>query len=234
MRRRAIDIGRAVRIAAGAAVLALAPACTWLGPPVQHAFTGETIVRTTEPTSLAAVAGIAWGDTTLASAVATLTGLPAGEPVPGGTVLVLPPRDRLETVLRSGDGAPAPLAADTTPAAAAPKREALSASDRRDLDALYARGNAAVKEGRIDDALRDWETVWRRKPDYPGVAERLEQEYRVRGLEAFSDDRLDDAVALWKKALAVDPTDETTLGYLARAREQQARSDEILGNGAAQ
>ena len=33
----------------------------------------------------------------------------------------------------------------------------------------------------------------------------------------------------WEKALDVDPSDQKTLGYLSRAREQLSRSNEILG-----
>jgi len=51
----------------------------------------------------------------------------------------------------------------------------------------------------------------------------------MRGLESFSRGDLQRAVAQWEKALEVDPTDERTVGYLARAREQLARAREILG-----
>ena len=86
-----------------------------------------------------------------------------------------------------------------------------------------------MDEERPDDALRYWELVWLADPDYQNVAEFLKREYLLRGLDAFSRGQLDDAIGLWESALNVDPDDEKTLGYLARAREQAARTREILG-----
>jgi hypothetical protein len=37
-------------------------------------------------------------------------------------------------------------------------------------------------------------------------------------------------VAIWEEALRVDPNDERVHGYLTRAREQIARTRQILGS----
>jgi tetratricopeptide (TPR) repeat protein len=119
--------------------------------------------------------------------------------------------------------APAPAVA------IAPKSPVLSKKKQKDLADLYKRGMAAMEEGRLDDALRYWELVWLGNPDYEGVADHLKREYLLRGLESFSKGSLDEAIFLWEKALNVDPKDEKTIRYLARAREQLSRSREILG-----
>jgi tetratricopeptide (TPR) repeat protein len=125
-----------------------------------------------------------------------------------------------------------PAQVEKTPAPAvaiAPKAAALSKKKQKDLADLYKRGMTAMEEGRLDDALRYWELVWLGNPEYEGVADHLKREYLLRGLESFSRGSLDEAILLWEKALNVDPKDEKTIRYLARAREQLSRSREILG-----
>jgi tetratricopeptide (TPR) repeat protein len=151
--------------------------------------------------------------------------------VPRGTVLVLPTRERLEARLTEARlFSPAPEDEGAAPPDGA-ARPAVSLKRRREAAAAYERGLAALAEHRPDDALREWEAAWAGDPGYPGLAERLTTEYRVRGLEAFSRGELGVAVGLWERALEVDPTDGTTLGYLQRAREQQVRSEQILKSG---
>jgi tetratricopeptide (TPR) repeat protein len=207
--------------------MAGAAGCSSLGPPVQGARTGDKIIRATKPMTQTAVAQIAWGDSSLASSVAALARLEPGETVPEGTVLVLPTRDRLAARLREASE----FAAASAPGKA--RGPVASVGKRRTAARLFARGEEAMADDRADDALRNWEQAWSEDPACPGLADRLEEEYRIRGLEAFSQGELDRAVGLWERALAVDPRDETTLGYLRRAREQQSRSDEILKPGEA-
>jgi len=104
----------------------------------------------------------------------------------------------------------------------------LSRREREEIAELYRRGNAAAQEGRSDDALRYWELVWSSQPGYQQVDEHLQREYLMRGMELFAAGRLEEAANLWEKALRVDPTDERAMGYLARAWEQLARTQEIL------
>lgn len=134
-------------------------------------------------------------------------------------------RGKAEEAKRLEEGAEA--SAPTV--AIAPKLPALSKKKQKDLADLYKRGMTAMEEGRLDDALRYWELVWLGNPEYEGVADHLKREYLLRGLESFSRGSLDEAILLWEKALNVDPKDEKTIGYLARAREQLSRSREILG-----
>ena len=53
----------------------------------------------------------------------------------------------------------------------------------------------------------------------------------MRGMDSFASGRLDDAIGWWERAGEIDPNDERTKGYLARARKQLARTREILGEG---
>ena len=77
--------------------------------------------------------------------------------------------------------------------------------------------------------MRYWELIWSAEPDYRQVSSYLTREYLTLGMEAFASGRLEQAVVHWKRVLEIDPDDSRAKGYLARAREQMARSLEILG-----
>ena len=101
---------------------------------------------------------------------------------------------------------------------------------RREVERLYSRGVEAMTAGRNHDAIRYFELVWSIEPDHKDVKEYLKREYLMRGMEYFADGRLNEAVEVWEKALRVDPDDERVNGYLTRAREQIARTRQILGS----
>ncbi|HEX5030563.1 MAG TPA: hypothetical protein VFX78_03780 [Candidatus Eisenbacteria bacterium] len=121
-----------------------------------------------------------------------------------------------------------PPAPEAGPRAPARPRPTLS---RRDLDALYRRGLAAMEQHRPDDALRYWEIVWSADSTYARVGEYLKREYLMRGMNSFAAGKLEEAVALWEKVLVVDPDDARAKGYIARAEKQLARTRELLGEG---
>jgi tetratricopeptide (TPR) repeat protein len=101
---------------------------------------------------------------------------------------------------------------------------------RREADRLYARGVAAMTAHREEEAIQYFELVWSIDPKHKGAVEYLKREYLMRGMEFFADGRLGEAVAIWEEALRVDPNDERVHGYLTRAREQIARTRQILGS----
>jgi tetratricopeptide (TPR) repeat protein len=117
------------------------------------------------------------------------------------------------------------------PAAVKPERPPSSAAQDREVEDLYRGGQTAMQERRMDDALRYWELVWSMRPGYKSVDEYLKREYLMRGMESFASGKLEDAVALWQRVLAIDPKDPRAAGYIARARTQLARTREILGEG---
>ena len=110
-----------------------------------------------------------------------------------------------------------------------PSYSALSAKDQQEVADLYQSGLQAVANDRHDDAIRYWELVWSRAPDYQQVAENLKQEYLVQGMEAFADGRLDQSIEIWERAEQVAPGDPRTSGYLTRAHEHKSRIREIEG-----
>ncbi len=105
----------------------------------------------------------------------------------------------------------------------------LSAKGKAEVADLYQRGMQAVAEDHHEDAIRYWELVWSRAPDYQNVSQNLKQEYLDQGMEAFADGRLEQSIEIWEKARTVAPDDARTQGYLARAYEHNSRIREIKG-----
>jgi tetratricopeptide (TPR) repeat protein len=113
--------------------------------------------------------------------------------------------------------------------AAGGKRAPLSPERQREIADLYERGLAALGENRGEDAIRYWEIVAGADPDYLDVRSRLKEQYLMTGMDAFAAGNLDGAIDVWERALLLDPEDARTQGYLVRARQQLARTREILG-----
>jgi len=133
--------------------------------------------------------------------------------------------------LASQNNGPEAEVAPVQPAPVAkPSFASLSAKDKQEVADLYQSGLQAVEESRHDDAIRYWELVWSRAPDYQQVAENLKQEYLAQGMEAFADGHLDQSIEIWKRAQTVVPGDAKTNGYLARAYEHKSRIQEIKGD----
>jgi tetratricopeptide (TPR) repeat protein len=104
---------------------------------------------------------------------------------------------------------------------------AVSAQDRRDAEALYESGLARFEAGDAEGAMRDWQRALESFPGHRESRERLCAEHLTRGLAAFSRGALEEAILSWETAVRLDPEDSRATGYLQRAREQLARSDEI-------
>jgi tetratricopeptide (TPR) repeat protein len=107
-----------------------------------------------------------------------------------------------------------------------PPRE-LTGAERREVAQLYQRGLTAMQAGNTHIAMRYWELVWEKAPDYQNVRQSLKQEYLARGMEAFAAGNLAEAVKQWENALRMDPRDPRARAYLSRAQEHLARSREI-------
>ncbi|UCE03083.1 MAG: PorV/PorQ family protein [Candidatus Latescibacterota bacterium] len=121
--------------------------------------------------------------------------------------------------------------ASPDPETSAAKTAAASPERQKEMDDLYQRGVAALRDGRAQDAIKYWELVWSFDPEYERVRDHLNREYVTQGMERFAQGDLTGAIQDWEKALRVDPSDERALAYITRAQEQLARTRQILGEG---
>jgi tetratricopeptide (TPR) repeat protein len=137
-------------------------------------------------------------------------------------------RERAKVPERRASVAPQPAASRSTAPPASGRASAIPANE---IAAMYQAGLRASSQRRSEEARRYWEIVWYADPDYGQVREYLKREYLMSGMELFAAGKLEEAVDQWEKVLQVDPSDRRAAGYISRARTQQSRSREIVGDG---
>ncbi|WP_232821074.1 LysM domain-containing protein [Dyella sp. C11] len=135
----------------------------------------------------------------------------------------------------SAGGAPtrgAPRGAVST--AAAPATPAPSADESSAIKAqrLQAESTALFKQGQKDQAMTRLDEALTLDPHVkpagdPTVRAQLLASYHERAVVLYRDQKLDQAIALWDRILAVDPGYERAVIYRARALELQRRLNQI-------
>lgn len=98
---------------------------------------------------------------------------------------------------------------------------------QREAMALLAddRPEAALK--RFEAALAEDKEIEPAASRVPALRERLVDEYHQRAILRYRNQDLGEAIALWDRVLAIDPTFEPARTYRARARELQRRVDQL-------
>jgi len=94
----------------------------------------------------------------------------------------------------------------------------------RDLAARYDRGMQLYRTGDLVGALGDWEVVARHDTAYGDVGQYLLRVYRVCGLERYTEGQLQQAIALWDKALQLEPSNAQLHRYRAQAEAKLRRA----------
>ncbi|AIF48788.1 peptidoglycan-binding protein [Dyella japonica A8] len=115
-----------------------------------------------------------------------------------------------------------------TSADAAPSNESSAAKARR----LQAESTALHKQGQDDQALSRLDEALTLDPHVkpagdPAVRAQLLASYHERAVVLYRDQKLDQAITLWDRILAVDPGYERAVIYRARAQELQRRLNQI-------
>ncbi|MFI9651641.1 LysM peptidoglycan-binding domain-containing protein [Guyparkeria halopsychrophila] len=80
---------------------------------------------------------------------------------------------------------------------------------------------------RFEAALAEDEGIEPAASRAPALRERLVGEYHQRAILRYRNQELDEAIALWDRVLAIDPSFEPARSYRARARELQRRVDAL-------
>ncbi len=130
----------------------------------------------------------------------------------------------------SSDTKSTPPAADNS-ASSAP---GLTDTQRQQARALQAAGLEKLRAHKQEDAYHDLKQALAINPDLEPAkmtADRLQtqlvRKYHEQALAAYRDQKLKKAIALWDKALAIDPNYEPAQGYRARALELQRRLQQL-------
>jgi tetratricopeptide (TPR) repeat protein len=105
--------------------------------------------------------------------------------------------------------------------------EPLSEEQHAELRQLYQEAKGLFNEGDIRAAVKRWETVAARAPDFQSVREFLIKAYKFLGLELYGQKQRSEAIAVWRKALSLDPDNVDIVEYIKRAETQMKRLDEL-------
>jgi tetratricopeptide (TPR) repeat protein len=109
-----------------------------------------------------------------------------------------------------------PVATPTVVSGTAP----LSRELQKEVDAAYRTGQAAFTQGDLRGAVAGWETVERLAPGYQSVREYLVNSYKFLGVELYGQNRLPEALDVWRKAAVLAPGNAEIAAYVKRTENE--------------
>ena len=143
----------------------------------------------------------------------------------------MPARRSLDPAPRPSRETAAALALPDAPLSAV---QANQTAGQPAAEALQQRGLALLERGEREAALETLEAALERDPSLEPAASRtprlrqaLVSDYHQRAVLRYRNQRLDEAIALWDRVLAIDPAFEPARSYRARARELQRRLEDL-------
>ncbi|KTG16630.1 MULTISPECIES: LysM domain-containing protein [unclassified Guyparkeria] len=159
-------------------------------------------------------------------------------PPSGGAVATPPVGEAGRPARRSLAPAPRPsretVAALALPDAPLAAQRSRDADDGSDAAAMQRRGLALLEQGDREAALAQLEAALEQDPSLEPAASRVPElrqalvaDYHQRAILRYRNQKLGDAIALWDRVLAIDPTFEPARSYRARARELQRRLEDL-------
>ncbi len=102
------------------------------------------------------------------------------------------------------------------------------ADETSDVKQAYTRGRELFEAGNLTGAIPYLEEVYRLAPDYQSVDTLLLKAYRFVGIACYSENRHEDAISMWQRALRIDPDNQEVLGYVKRARLELSQIGRLL------
>jgi tetratricopeptide (TPR) repeat protein len=109
-----------------------------------------------------------------------------------------------------------PVATPTVASGAAP----LSRELQKEVEAAYRLAQAAFTQGDLQGAIAGWETVERLAPGYQSVREYLVNSYKFLGVELYGQNRLPEALDIWRKAATLAPQNVEIAAYVKRTENE--------------
>ncbi len=91
----------------------------------------------------------------------------------------------------------------------------------------YDRGRKLFESGQLESAIVQWEKVEKLAPDYMSVRDYLVNAYKYLGVELYGKNNLADAIAIWKKAVSLDPANKEIASYIRRTETEMIRLQEL-------
>ena len=105
--------------------------------------------------------------------------------------------------------------------------EDLSPEMLKEVAATYKRGQDLFEQGRLSEAVAEWERVEALAPGYMSVSEYLVDAYKFLGVELYTRNELSEAVDVWKKAARLAPDSTEIANYIKRTEHEIAKLQEM-------
>lgn len=91
----------------------------------------------------------------------------------------------------------------------------------------YEAGKISFEKGELDRAVQHWERAELLVPNYLAVRDHLIRAYKFVGVDLYGKGRLEEAAAIWRKALRFAPENAEISGYIRRAEAEIVRMQEL-------
>jgi cytochrome c-type biogenesis protein CcmH/NrfG len=98
---------------------------------------------------------------------------------------------------------------------------------RRQVDALYSSSRDAFEAGNLRTAITGWEQVEAMAPNYQSVREYLVTAYKFVGVEYYGQNKLAEAVEVWKAAQRLNPNNAEISEYIRRTESEIRKLKEL-------
>lgn len=106
------------------------------------------------------------------------------------------------------------------------KRELSPEMQERVAD-IYRQAQEEFKNGDLNSAISKWEDIERLSPGYSSVRAYLVNAYKFMGVELYGQNQMDDAIAIWSKAIALDPNNSEIDSYMKRTQGEIQKLKEM-------
>ena len=103
----------------------------------------------------------------------------------------------------------------------------LTEASRKQAEDFYRIGQEAFERGAFEDAIASWEQVELLAPNYLSVRDYLVGAYKYLGVEYYSDNNLDRALAVWRRAVELMPGNQEIASYIKRTEAEMAKVREL-------
>jgi len=110
------------------------------------------------------------------------------------------------------------------------KPKLLSEALNREVKESYKSGQDFFEQGKLQQAVNEWEQVERLAPNYEAVRKYLVNAYNFVGVELYSQNQFKEAIDTWEKARKIDPGNVEVKEYIKRTKNELRRLNELSNN----
>ena len=103
----------------------------------------------------------------------------------------------------------------------------LGAKLEKEVLDIYNEAQRKFKQGELAAAIQGWERVEHLAPDFQSVRQYLINAYKFVGVDLYGQNKLDEAIAVWRKAERFDPKNTEIADYINRTEAEIVKLREL-------